>query len=137
MLTITNIQRANVACSSKINKSRMSNRVVNNVPFGPQRLNQMTQRYRQSPICAAAQAETGKLISKVEIPPFIPRSDLMDQLMRWAIINVQEDGVANLGSACKVSHLPKAPPHTNTVFLLLLLLLGYPLFNLIIYSHHL
>jgi len=137
MLTITNIQRANVACSSKINKSRMSNRVVNNVPFGPQRLNQMTQRHRQSPICAAAQAETGKLISKVEIPPFIPRSDLMDQLMRWAIINVQEDGVANLGSACKVSRLPKAPPHTNTVFLLLLLLLGYPLFNLIIYSHHL
>jgi hypothetical protein len=100
----------------------------------------MAQRYRQSPICAAAQAETGKLISKVEIPPFIPRSDLMDQLMRWAIINVQEDGVANLGSACKV-RLPKTPTHTNTVFplllLLLLLLLGYPLFNLITYTHHL
>lgn len=51
----------------------------------------------------AAQAEgVGKLISKVEIPAFIPRSDLMDQLLRWAIIEIQEDGMANVGMPCKV-----------------------------------
>lgn len=44
----------------------------------------------------------GKLISKVEIPAFIPRADLLDQLLRWAYIEVQENGVANTGSPCKV-----------------------------------
>ena len=51
----------------------------------------------------AAQAEgLGKLISKVEIPAFIPRSDLMDQLSRWAVIEIQENGMANVGCPCKV-----------------------------------
>lgn len=44
----------------------------------------------------------GKLISKVEIPAFIPRADLLDQLLRWAYIEVQENGVANTGTPCKV-----------------------------------
>ncbi|GAB4817797.1 hypothetical protein N2152v2_004843 [Parachlorella kessleri] len=46
--------------------------------------------------------QVGKLITRTEIPAFIPRSDLMDQLVRWAIIEVQENGVANLGMPCKV-----------------------------------
>ncbi|EFN58199.1 hypothetical protein CHLNCDRAFT_50601 [Chlorella variabilis] len=55
-------------------------------------------------VAAAAQAEgVGKLISKVEIPAFIPRSDLVDQLLRWAMIEIQENGVANVSTPCKVS----------------------------------
>lgn len=50
----------------------------------------------------AAQAEVGKLISKVEIPAFIPRPDLLDQLYRWAMIEIQEGGVASVGCPCKV-----------------------------------
>ncbi len=52
---------------------------------------------------AAQAAEGGKLISKVEIPAFIPRPDLIDQLVRWAMIEVQENGVANCGMPCKAS----------------------------------
>ena len=50
----------------------------------------------------AAQAQMGKLISKVEIPAFIPRTYLVDQLYRWATIEVQENGMANVGCPCKV-----------------------------------
>jgi hypothetical protein len=54
-------------------------------------------------VMAAAQAEVGKLISKVEIPAFIPRQDLMDQLLRWAHMTIQEGGVAAVGCPTKVS----------------------------------
>lgn len=55
-------------------------------------------------VAQAAQTEAGpgKLISKVEIPAFIPRADLIDQLVRWASIEIQENGVANVGCPCKV-----------------------------------
>ena len=53
-------------------------------------------------VAAAATEGVGKLISKVEIPAFIPRQDLIDQLSRWAMIEVQENGVANCGTPCKV-----------------------------------
>jgi hypothetical protein len=43
-----------------------------------------------------------KLISKSEISPFIPRSDLMGQMYRWAELEVKNDGVANFGIACEV-----------------------------------
>lgn len=62
---------------------------------------------RGSIVCKAAAAQAGKLISKVEIPAFIPRTDLMDQLLRWAVIEIQEDGVANVGSPCKVTPVNK------------------------------
>ncbi len=52
--------------------------------------------------CQSTAAEVGKLITKTEIPAFIPRRDLMDQLSRWAVIEVQESGVANVGMPCKV-----------------------------------
>lgn len=41
--------------------------------------------------------QEGKLISKVEVPAFIPRADLCEQLMRWALGNAQDDGLANFG----------------------------------------
>ena len=44
-----------------------------------------------------------KLISKVEIPAFIPRDDISDQLLRWALIDVQDQGVANCGCPCTVA----------------------------------
>lgn len=53
-------------------------------------------------VARSAQAEAGKLISKVEIPAFIPRVDLIDQLVRWAVIEIQENGMANVGCPCKV-----------------------------------
>jgi hypothetical protein len=59
-------------------------------------------RLQRRQITCAAEAEVGKLISKVEIPAFIPRQDLMDQLLRWATIEIQEAGVANVGTPCKV-----------------------------------
>ena len=52
---------------------------------------------------AAATAEVGKLIAKTEIPAFIPRQDLMDQLIRWAYTEVQEESVRKFGLPCKVS----------------------------------
>lgn len=58
---------------------------------------------RAHPLLHHLPCQVGKLISKVEIPAFIPRSDLMDQLTRWALIEVQEDGVANIGCPCKVT----------------------------------
>lgn len=67
-------------------------------PFVP-----LTHRKRGSfQMTHAAQAEVGKLISKVEIPAFIPRADLIAQLLRWAIIEVQENGMANVSCPCKV-----------------------------------
>lgn len=57
-----------------------------------------------SPVAAAAQgAKVGKLISKTEIPAFIPRSDLMEQLVRWARIEAQMEGVENFGLPMKVT----------------------------------
>jgi hypothetical protein len=43
--------------------------------------------------------QQGKLISKVEVPAFIPRADLCEQLTRWALGNAQDDGLANFGCA--------------------------------------
>lgn len=64
---------------------------------------QARRQHRHRSVSCAAAAEVGKIISKVEIPAFIPRGDLMDQLTRWAIIEVQENGVANVGMPCKVT----------------------------------
>ncbi|KAG7672870.1 hypothetical protein Ndes2526B_g08600 [Nannochloris sp. 'desiccata'] len=60
-------------------------------------------------VAQAAQTDggVGKLISKVEIPAFIPRQDLMDQLLRWAVIEIQENGMGNVGCPCKVTPYKK------------------------------
>ena len=62
------------------------------------------QKVSQCRVYASAQADAGpgKLISKVEVPAFIPRPDISDQLLRWALIEVQEGGLANVGCPCKV-----------------------------------
>ncbi len=39
---------------------------------------------RKAELCLSGVHAAGTLISKTEIPAFIPRSDLMDQLLRWA-----------------------------------------------------
>lgn len=45
-----------------------------------------------------ATATTGtKLISKAEIPAFIPRSDLASEMLRWANIDVGSSGFENFG----------------------------------------
>lgn len=93
--TVSLVQQNMFLSSSQ--KSQRSVQHVNNEP-------------RRSPITAATQTEDagpGKLISKVEIPAFIPRPDLSDQLLRWALIEIQEGGVANVGCPCKVT------PHTH------------------------
>lgn len=57
-----------------------------------------------SAMSVVTKAESGGvLISKVEIPAFIPRDDISDQLLRWALIEIQEEGVANVGCPCKVT----------------------------------
>lgn len=47
-------------------------------------------------------AQVGKLISQVDIPPFIPRPDLLEQLVRWALSTCQLDGAANFGMPMRV-----------------------------------
>lgn len=45
---------------------------------------------------------TGFFISKTEVPAFIPRDDMMDQLVRWALIEAEEGGQRNFGLPMKV-----------------------------------
>lgn len=44
-----------------------------------------------------------KLISRTEVPPFIPRDDMIDQLLRWATYEAGDGGVRNFGMPMKVS----------------------------------
>ena len=62
------------------------------VPFTP----------RRTTITAAAATGKGKLISATEIPAFIPRADLIDQLLRWAVA-AEEDGRAMYGAPLRVT----------------------------------
>ena len=68
-------------------------------------LNKVIKRTRTQAftVQATAAAEVGKLIAKTEIPAFIPRQDLMDQLTRWAYTDIQEEGMRKFGLPCKVS----------------------------------
>jgi hypothetical protein len=65
------------------------------------------QRYaaQRQTICSAQTAQEGKLISQVEIPAFIPRQDLLEQLTRWAQTAAQDDGHANFGLPMRVVKL--------------------------------
>ena len=44
----------------------------------------------------------GKEISRVEIPAFIPRPDLLEQLVRWALSACAQDGASNFGLPMRV-----------------------------------
>lgn len=71
-------------------------------PQQPRRVTAVTHAQRRT-VQAAATAEVGKLIAQTEIPAFIPRQDLMDQLTRWAYTEVQEEGMRKFGLAVKAS----------------------------------
>lgn len=45
---------------------------------------------------------TGFMLSKTEVPAFIPRDDMMDQMVRWALIEAEEGGQRNFGMPMKV-----------------------------------
>uniref|UniRef100_A0A383WHX3 Uncharacterized protein n=1 Tax=Tetradesmus obliquus TaxID=3088 RepID=A0A383WHX3_TETOB len=45
---------------------------------------------------------TGFFISKTEVPAFIPRDDMMDQILRWALIEAEEGGQRNFGMPMKI-----------------------------------
>ena len=58
---------------------------------------------RAGPVCAAGQA-VGKFITKTPIPAFIPRQDLMDQLLRWATFEAADpDALAKFDLPIKVT----------------------------------
>lgn len=44
----------------------------------------------------------GKHISSTEVPPFIPRDDLVDQLFRWSMMEAGEGGQRSFGLPMKV-----------------------------------
>ncbi|EFJ50459.1 hypothetical protein VOLCADRAFT_120629 [Volvox carteri f. nagariensis] len=50
---------------------------------------------RSTPICQSV--ANGKLISSTEVPAFIPRDDMMDQLFRWSMMEAGESGQRNFG----------------------------------------
>eukprot|EP00775_Hariotina_reticulata_P007254 gene7254-7467_t len=56
---------------------------------------------RQQYIAAAAVAE-GVMDNHTEVPAFIPRDDMMDQMVRWALIEAEEGGQRNFGMPMKV-----------------------------------
>lgn len=68
---------------------------------------------RRSAIIASAAAQQqqqelaprreGKRISTVEVPAFIMRDDMMDQLYRWALVNAGESAVRNFGLPMNVA----------------------------------
>lgn len=56
---------------------------------------------RHSPLMATATSGT-KLLSKAEIPAFIPRSDLISEMLRWATIDADTNGFENFGMEMSV-----------------------------------
>ncbi|MEW5302816.1 MAG: hypothetical protein WDW38_004072 [Sanguina aurantia] len=51
----------------------------------------------QAQVCHAVILD-GKLISRTEVPAFIQRDDMMDQLYRWTLMEGQEAGMRNFGA---------------------------------------
>ena len=105
----TLLQQASVAAASRPHRRAVSSHAL---PFQSFNLRPTSRQLRRGPavnlahsrtVQAAATAEVGKLIAKSEIPAFIPRQDLMDQLTRWAYTEVQEESMRKFGLAVKVS----------------------------------
>lgn len=58
---------------------------------------------KRAPVtCAAASTSGGVLISKTEVPAFIPRDDMADQIVRWAIIESSDNAISKFGMPFKV-----------------------------------
>ncbi len=51
----------------------------------------------------AEKTHEAKLISKAEVPAFIQRRDLADQMMRWAVIEQADGGPAKYGMPFKIT----------------------------------
>lgn len=60
-------------------------------------------------LAAVPSTADGKLISRTEVPAFIQRDDMMDQMFQWAVIEAGEGGVRNFGLPMSVE------PFYNTV----------------------
>lgn len=50
---------------------------------------------------------TGKRISSTEVPPFIQRDDMVDQILRWSFIEAGESGFRNFGMPMNVEPVYK------------------------------
>ena len=49
-------------------------------------------------MCRAVSSEqTGRFISRTEVPPFIQRDDMMDQMFQWSVIEAGDGGFRNFG----------------------------------------
>ena len=59
------------------------------------------QRRKSIPALCAVVTPGGKLISKVEVPAFIPRDDFADQMVRWLYME-QTDAAQTFGMPIKV-----------------------------------
>lgn len=76
----------------------------------------MSRSTRSSLIVSAAAAPsapteaTGKLISSTEVPAFIQRDDMIDQLYHWAVIEAGDGGFRNFGMPMTVE-----PTYRNDV----------------------
>jgi hypothetical protein len=55
---------------------------------------------RPSTVRASAVLQRATLLAKSNIPAFIPRSDLLDQMQRWLELEVVTDGMSNFGVPC-------------------------------------
>lgn len=64
--------------------------------------NVQTRTNRQSYVCRAEAVSAGSLISRTEVPAFIQRDDLMDQMYRWALIEAAEHGQRKFGMPMSV-----------------------------------
>ncbi len=51
---------------------------------------------------ACSSVPDGKFISKTEVPAFIQRDDIMDQLFRWSMMEAGESGQRNFGLPMKI-----------------------------------
>ena len=112
------LQQASAATASRHHPGRRCATVSQSSPFQSASLRPTSRQQRRGSVVhyaqcrtvrAAAAAEVGKEIAKSEIPAFIPRQDLMDQLTRWAYTEVQEESMRKFGLAVKVTLSLAAP----------------------------
>lgn len=78
--------------------------------FQVTRVKHQQQLRRSLGVCKAAETEaaqvepkrSGVLISTTEVPAFIQRDDMMDQLIQWAVLEAGENGMRNFGMPMRV-----------------------------------
>ncbi|KAG2430311.1 hypothetical protein HYH02_013788 [Chlamydomonas schloesseri] len=83
--------RVSSSASSSVSSRLQLTRPARPATFGPV----SPVRSRSAPVCSSV--ANGKLISSTEVPAFIPRDDMMDQLFRWTMMEAGEAGQRNFG----------------------------------------